>query len=119
MQTRHIAQVNDLPEGATAKFSFRRDGIRVDGFVAHFEGRFVAYENRCRHLPVSLDYGDNQFFTGDRNFLVCQTHGAVYEPATGLCVQGPCAGASLHPLEIEVSDGEIRLAKTNNRTTSQ
>ncbi|SVA75908.1 uncharacterized protein METZ01_LOCUS128762, partial [marine metagenome] len=28
------------------------------------------------------------------------THGAVYEPNTGLCTRGPCAGASLYALEV-------------------
>ena len=26
-------------------------------------GKLFAYENTCRHIPISLDYGDNRFFT--------------------------------------------------------
>ena len=37
----------------------------------------------------------------------CQTHGAIYEPDTGLCVRGPCAGASLFALEIVEENGVV------------
>ena len=104
-----VARLDELPEGATRQFSFERDGVRVDAFVANYEGEIVAFENLCRHQPLSLDYGDGQFFNGDGSLFFCQTHGAMYHPKTGLCVEGPCAGASLHSLKIEILDGEIQL----------
>ena len=104
-----LAKVDDLPEGTTKRFSFLRNGIRMDAFVANYKGEFVAYENLCRHQPLSLDYGDSEFFSSDGSLFVCQTHGAIYHPNTGLCIEGPCAGASLHPLNIEITNGEIHL----------
>ena len=106
-----IAKLDDLPEGTTKRFSFQRDGVRVDAFVANFQGEIVAYENLCRHLPITLDYGDGEFFSNDGSLFVCQTHGAFYEPKTGLCVAGPCTGASLIPLKIELTDEEIFLVR--------
>jgi nitrite reductase/ring-hydroxylating ferredoxin subunit len=102
-----VARVADLREGRTIKFHFRRDGIKREGFIGLHQGRIIAYENVCRHLPVSLDYADNRFFTGDGQHLVCQTHGALYDPATGLCLRGPCAGASLFKIDIELRDQKI------------
>ncbi len=104
-----IVAEEDLKEGATHKFTFEKEGIRREGFVLRHEGKVVAYENLCMHLPLSLNYGDNQFFTRDKRHLVCQTHYALYEPATGLCVQGPCEGAKLRRLEISLSEGTIWL----------
>jgi nitrite reductase/ring-hydroxylating ferredoxin subunit len=104
-----LAKLDDLPEGTTKRFSFKRDGIRVDAFVANYRGEIVAYENLCRHQPLTLDYGDGEFFSSDGSLFVCQTHGAMYHPKTGLCIEGPCTGASLHPLNIEITDGEIHL----------
>ncbi len=104
-----IAKLVELPEGATKRFSFRRDGVLIDAFIANFKGDIVAYENLCRHLPITLDYGDGQFFNKDDSFFVCQTHGAFYEPKTGLCIAGPCVGASLIPLKTELAEGEIFL----------
>jgi nitrite reductase/ring-hydroxylating ferredoxin subunit len=104
-----IASVPELTEGKTAKFQITRKGRPMEGFVACFKGQFVAYENRCRHLPLSLDYDDGRFFSRDGQHFVCQTHNAIYEPLTGLCVRGPCEGDSLKPLKIEVIKDDIWL----------
>ena len=55
----------------------------------------------------TLDFGDNHIFTRDRRYFACQSHGAVYEPLTGLCVHGPCKGASLKPLAFTIENGEL------------
>jgi nitrite reductase/ring-hydroxylating ferredoxin subunit len=102
-----VATVEALGKKQSAKFRFRREGIMRDGFVALFEGKVVVYENICRHLPITIDYGDNRFFTGDGKNIICQTHGAVYEPLTGLCFQGPCEGSSLFKVPFENRDGAI------------
>lgn len=102
-----IADLAELPEGASRKFLFTRDGVEFEGFVACFQGKIVAYENTCRHVPISLDYGDDKFFTADGQNFVCQTHGALYEPLTGRCIGGPCAGLSLKPIAIVVERGGV------------
>ncbi|MDB6040673.1 MAG: Rieske (2Fe-2S) protein [Verrucomicrobiales bacterium] len=111
---RLIATIQDLERESTAKFTFKLEGISRDGFVALFDGEVVAYENLCRHIPLTIDYGDNRFFTTDARHFVCQTHGAIYEPLSGLCVRGPCEGASLRKLEIAVSEGKIFLLEETN-----
>ena len=102
-----IANLNDLRTKRSVKFKFRRDGISRDGFAALVEGQVIVYENVCRHLPLSIDYGDNQFFTGDGKEIICKTHGAVYEPLSGLCTEGPCKGASLFKISFEVKGEKI------------
>ena len=102
-----IANTKKVKEGKTVKFSFTRDDRLQEGFVGRFKGKLFAYDNTCRHLPISLDYDDNRFFDSKGETLVCQTHGAVYEPDTGLCTRGPCAGASLHALEVIEEDGVL------------
>ena len=104
-----IADENDLLEGETVKFAFERDGQQIHGFAARFRGKVVAYENVCRHIPISIDYDDNRFFSEDGRHFVCQTHGAVYEPLTGKCIRGPCPGERLFRLRIEVDGGVIWL----------
>ena len=104
-----IAKLADLKQGQAVRFAFTVEGISREGFVVRFQGRVVAYENVCRHLPVALDFGDGNFFTTDGRHFICSQHGAIYEPLTGLCVRGPCEGASLKPLAIEVRDGEVSL----------
>ena len=109
MQGRRIAALKDLKEAKTLKFHFRCEGLEREGFLARFQGTVVAYENLCRHLPLPLDYDDDRFFATDGRHFVCQTHGAIYEPLTGLCVRGPCAGVSLKSLPIEIREDSVWL----------
>lgn len=106
-----IAREAELADGDSRAFSFQRDGNRIDAFLVRFEGRFHAYENVCRHLPISLDYDDGQFFNREKNFIVCRTHGALYHPVNGKCIQGPCGGESLFPLETAVDAGAVWLGE--------
>jgi nitrite reductase/ring-hydroxylating ferredoxin subunit len=109
MSRQRLANADALSEGEAVKFQFQRDGLSLEGFVIRIGGKIIAYENRCRHLPLSLDYGDGRFFTRDAQHLICQSHGALYEPLTGLCVRGPCEGASLRPLPVREEAGAIWL----------
>jgi nitrite reductase/ring-hydroxylating ferredoxin subunit len=111
MARRRICLLSELSEGRTLKFEFSRDGVEREGFVARCGGLLVAYENVCRHLPLPLDQGEGRFFTGNGQHFICQTHGAIYEPETGLCVRGPCEGLTLKRLSVEISDNTIWLAE--------
>lgn len=108
-----ILPEKELREGQTAKFTFSREGVTIEGFLVRFGGRVMGYENVCRHIPITIDYGDNQFFTQDGTQIICQTHGAIYDPTTGKCMRGPCQGASLFRLQIEIKEGAIWLTSTD------
>ena len=97
-----VCQESELPPGKSVKFMYRVDGIAYEGFASNFKGNLVAYENTCQHIPVPLDYDDNQFFTADGEHFVCQTHGAIYHPGNGHCLAGPCAGAKLKKMHATV-----------------
>ena len=107
LNMRRITSLWELRAKKAIKFSYRQEGISRDGFVALFEGEVVAYENVCRHVPITLDYGDARFFNASESHFVCQTHGATYEPLTGECISGPCVGASLKRLAVEVKGEEV------------
>lgn len=71
--------------------------------VSRADGRFVAYWNVCRHIPVPLDGGAGFIQPGPE--WMCTTHGARFRPRDGLCVQGPCLGERLHALKVLEEDG--------------
>lgn len=104
---RKLVTLSELQVKGSFKFSYRQEGIPREGFVAFYEGQVVAYENVCRHVPITLDYGDARFFNAQGTHFLCQTHGATYEPLTGKCIAGPCIGASLKPLRVELRDDAI------------
>ena len=80
-------------------------GAPVGGFVVNHDGRHYAYVNRCPHAGTALDRQRDHFFSEDGRFLSCGTHGAVFAPDTGICVEGPCPGARLEALRVD-RDGD-------------
>jgi nitrite reductase/ring-hydroxylating ferredoxin subunit len=82
-------------------------GTPARAFALRFEGRVVAYMNRCAHVPTEMDWQPGRFLDLDRRFILCQVHGAVYEPTTGRCIAGPCAGGRLMALDVVERDGQV------------
>lgn len=82
----------------------------LQAFAVRHHGRVVAYLNRCAHIPVELDWQPGHFFDDTGNYLICATHGATYDPASGACLAGPCRGARLIPVPVLEQDGMIRLS---------
>ena len=76
-------------------------------FALRFEGRVVAYMNRCAHVPTEMDWQPGEFLDSDRRFIVCSMHGAVYEPTSGHCIAGPCAGARLMAIAVTEAAGQV------------
>jgi nitrite reductase/ring-hydroxylating ferredoxin subunit len=91
--------------GRTATFQLACGGRALRGFVVNHAGRHHAYENRCPHAGTPLDLWPNEVLSEDGRLLVCATHGAVFAPDTGVCLEGPCPGARLLPLPLRL-DGE-------------
>ena len=96
-----------LAPGQTARFRLRRGDELLDGFVANVEGVLHAYVNRCPHAGTPLDVSRDGFMGEDGRHIVCSRHGAVFTPATGLCVEGPCPGASLERLVVSRAGGRV------------
>jgi nitrite reductase/ring-hydroxylating ferredoxin subunit len=76
-------------------------------FALRFEGRVVAYLNRCLHVPAEMDWQPGEFLDSRQEFILCATHGAAYEPLDGRCVGGPCGRGSLTALHVEERDGNV------------
>lgn len=105
-----VARVDELASGQTKKFILTRDGRELEAFVLNHNGRFVAYLNRCCHIPMTMDWVENQFLSDDGAHILCATHGALYEPDSGACVAGPPLGQCLTPVPLEVRHGELLAA---------
>ncbi|HZZ93826.1 MAG TPA: Rieske 2Fe-2S domain-containing protein [Usitatibacter sp.] len=87
----------------------QRPVFQSTGFVIRFCGRVHGYVNRCPHAGTELDWQPGEFFEEAKLYLVCSTHGALFEPSTGYCVAGPCRGASLERLRMREQDGHVIL----------
>lgn len=95
--------------GRGVRFTLLAEGGEEKGFAVRHGGAVHAFVNRCPHMGTELDWQPGEFFEESGLYLVCSTHGAMFEPSTGFCVAGPCRGASLEPLQVRESDGEVLL----------
>ena len=101
--------------GPGVRFKLQRDGAEAAAFAIRYDGRVYAYLNRCAHIPVELDWMEGEFFDKAGLYLICATHGATYEPASGHCIMGPCKGQHLVATAVEERDGQIFLMEGENR----
>jgi len=107
---RLICASGELEEGGRGvRFEVERHGRQEPAFVVRYDGVARAYLNRCAHVPMELDWQPGVFFEPQGLYLMCATHGAIYDPATGLCTGGPCRGRSLAPLSVSETGGQIFL----------
>jgi nitrite reductase/ring-hydroxylating ferredoxin subunit len=96
-----ICSSADLIEGGKGvRFALTFRGQPGTGFVVRYHGAVYGYVNRCAHVPIELDWSEGEFFESSGLYLMCATHGAIYEPVTGRCVGGPCRGGRLQVVTV-------------------
>jgi nitrite reductase/ring-hydroxylating ferredoxin subunit len=102
-----VARVDEIPEGKSKKFLLPVGALEVECFVVRWRGEHHAYVNKCRHIAMSLDWVENRFFDEERRYVLCSTHGALFEPDSGECVSGPPFGRRLIRVPLEKRGEEI------------
>ena len=112
------ARAQLIEGGVAARFTIEFDGRLLPAFAVAFDGNVYAYVNRCPHQGTELDWQPGQMFDDSRLYLICATHGALFQPDSGRCVGGPCQGASLARVAVDEVDSGIylrtgRLISTN------
>jgi nitrite reductase/ring-hydroxylating ferredoxin subunit len=55
----------------------------------------------------TLVWAPDRFIAPDGYHLLCATHGAIFRPTDGYCVNGPCAGDSLARVPIRLEGDEV------------
>ena len=93
--------------GRAYVFDVLEYGRSVRAFALRVDGQVVAYLNRCVHVPAEMDWQPGEFLDSTREFILCSTHGAAYEPKSGRCVGGPCGRGRLTPLAVSEHDGMV------------
>ncbi len=105
---RLICPADELEEGGLGvRFEVRRGEQTIPAFAIRWRGQVHAFLNRCGHVPIELDWQEGEFFDYSRLYLICSTHGALYDPATGACRGGRCEGRGLTAVPVVERDGAI------------
>jgi len=93
--------------GKGVRFPVTAGGEDGTGFAVRYGGTVYAYLNRCAHVPIELDWNKGDFFESTGLYLMCSTHGALYEPESGRCAGGPCRGGRLRPILVCERDNQV------------
>ena len=93
--------------GRGVRFEVEYFGHPAPAFAIRYRGRVHGYLNRCAHVAMELDWQEGVFFDADGRDLMCATHGATYDAASGRCIGGPCNRTPLVKLKIEERDGLV------------
>jgi len=109
---REICPTGALVDGGDGvEFEVLKNDEVLPAFAIRYRGVVYAYINRCSHMDLRLNFLHSYFYDLEKNYLICSTHGALYDPETGQCRSGPCNGLGLLPLNVRETAGKVNLAE--------
>jgi len=108
--SRVICRLAELADPGARAFTMGSGDWPLRGFVVRKGAQVFAYLNRCPHAGHPLNWTGNEFLTPEKTLLMCRSHGACFDIATGECVVGPCVGKELRPIAVKVEHDYVMLA---------
>ena len=101
----------NLSDGQWHERSVVIEDRHISVMLRFSEGQWQGFQNACPHQGRRMDYAPDRFLMTPKGTLVCPAHGAEFRPTDGFCVNGPCRGASLKPVEVSESEAGILTLK--------
>lgn len=105
-----LVRIDQLSEHGGKEIVFTEGGFRTSIFVQQVGDDIRVFLNYCPHAGTPLNMFDDKFTDTSGRRLLCRTHGALFDPLSGLCVRGPCKGRYLRPIAHTVKDNCIYSA---------
>jgi nitrite reductase/ring-hydroxylating ferredoxin subunit len=102
-----VGKLEDLDNPGCREFTIGDGDWPFTGFVVRQGDAVFAYQNHCSHAGHPLNWQPEDFLTKDQSAIICASHGAMYEIASGLCFAGPCQGKSLQHVDVKIRDGVV------------
>jgi nitrite reductase/ring-hydroxylating ferredoxin subunit len=102
-----LCRLDEIADPGARGFTVETPQGRRELLVVRQLGHVFAYENSCPHIGTPLNFMPDQFLTRDRRHLLCSTHGALFEIASGRCIHGPCKGQSLRAVAVRIENGQV------------
>jgi nitrite reductase/ring-hydroxylating ferredoxin subunit len=107
-EPQHLCRADELEEkGKAIVFDVMVWRQPARAFALRYDGRVVAYLNRCVHVLAEMDWQPGEFLDSGKEYILCSIHGAAYEPRSGRCAAGPCGRGSLTAVAVEERDGQV------------
>ena len=108
--TRALCRLSDIEDGEGKGFVLGEGSERWELVVIREGERAFGYVNACPHVGTPLEMQPDRFMNADGSYILCHTHGALFEIESGYCIAGPCAGQSLRPVGLRLAEGLVFLA---------
>ncbi len=102
-----LASIKDVKQGSWYEYSLQTDNGLFSVMLRFDNGVYHGFENSCPHQGRRMDYAAGEFLISETGTIVCPAHGAEFNPNNGLCVNGPCLGESLKPVQVKVNEKDI------------
>jgi nitrite reductase/ring-hydroxylating ferredoxin subunit len=101
----------DLADPGSRGFYWRKDDKLFGGFIVRKGEQVFGYVDACPHALAPLAMAEHRYLTRDGRAILCSAHGALFEPASGVCLGGPGGTGTLLPWPVEIgADGMVRTA---------
>jgi nitrite reductase/ring-hydroxylating ferredoxin subunit len=105
--TTKICNLGDIKDNNSIGLSTKINGALKKLIVVRSGRNTFVYLNSCPHIGAPLDLRPGQFFSHNKDNIICSTHGALFQIRTGLCIFGPCKDKYLKAIPICIEDNEI------------
>ena len=102
-----LCRLEDLSDPGSREFSWGEGEWPLEFFVVRKGDEVFGFVNRCPHQGHALNWQPDRFLTREGDLILCNSHGARFQIADGLCVGGPCPGARLRSITLRVDDGQV------------
>lgn len=102
-----LCALADIADPGAKGFLFRQGEALFLGFVVRRGETVTGFIDRCPHAGMPLALLPNRYLTREGDLILCSSHGALFRPADGLCLGGPCAGKSLTGWPVAVVGADL------------
>jgi nitrite reductase/ring-hydroxylating ferredoxin subunit len=106
-----LCALDDIVDGASKGFVLGEGDWPLRGLLVRMGEQVHGYVNHCPHAGHRLNFHPDRFLTPDGALILCLSHGAMFDKATGRCVDGPCRGEALKSLPVHVVEGVVQLSE--------
>ena len=97
-----LCPLTDIADGASKGFDALGIFVVRQGLTLH------GYRDACPHYgDTKLAWRRDEYLDADDSHIVCAGHGALFDIASGACVQGACLGQSLTAVPLRIVDGQV------------
>ena len=105
-----LCALAELRDPGARGFMFREGDALFLGFVTRAAGAVAGWVDHCPHAGMPLAIVPNRYLTREGDLILCASHGALFRPADGHCVGGPCAGQALTPWPVRIDGDQVVTA---------